>query len=87
VFYFASFIHLKFVHIHPFNDWNWRAGRLLEKWFLTSKLWIDFWKLESEKFYKENRENYYKNINLWVNYYEINYDNSLNFLLMLTKSL
>jgi Fic family protein len=20
VFYFASFIHLKFVHIHPFND-------------------------------------------------------------------
>lgn len=87
IFYYASFIHLIFVHIHPFADWNWRCARLLEKWFLVSKLWKDFWKFESEKFYKENRQIYYENINLWVNYYELNYDNSLNFLLMLKESL
>ncbi len=87
VFYFASMIHLVFVHIHPFSDWNGRTARLLEKWFLVSKLWYDFWKLESERFYKENRESYYKNINIWVNYYELNYDRSIEFLLMLPKSL
>jgi len=87
VFYYASFIHIIFVHIHPFADGNGRCARLLEKWFLVSKLWDDFWKLESEKFYKENRKNYYENINLWVNYYELDYDKSINFLLMLYKSL
>ncbi len=87
IFYYASFIHLVFVHIRPFSDWNWRCARLLEKWFLVSKLWKDFQKLQSEKFYKENRQKYYENISLWVNYYELNYDNSLNFLLMLKESL
>jgi Fic family protein len=87
IFYYASLIHLKFVHIHPFSDWNWRIARLLEKWFLAEKLWKDLWKLKSEEFYKENRKNYYKNINLWVNYYELNYDNCIDFLLMLRESL
>lgn len=87
VFYHASMIHLIFVHIHPFSDGNWRTARLLEKWFLVNKLWDDFWKFESERYYKENREIYYKNINLWVNYYELDYSNCLDFLLMLPKSL
>jgi len=87
VFYYASQIHLKFVHIHPFSDWNWRIARLLEKWFLCEKLWENLWKIKSEEFYFKNRENYYSNINLWVNYYEINYDNSINFMLMLVESL
>jgi Fic family protein len=87
VFYYASMIHLIFVHIHPFSDWNWRNARLLEKWFLVSKLWDDFWKFESEKYYKENRWDYYKNINLWVKYYEIDYSKSLEFLLMLYNCL
>ncbi|MBW7954761.1 Fic family protein [Candidatus Gracilibacteria bacterium] len=87
IFYYASFIHLTFVHIHPFADGNGRCARLLEKWFIVSKLGKDFWKLQSEKFYKENREKYYENINLGVNYYELNYDNSLNFLYMLKESL
>jgi Fic family protein len=50
VFYFASVIHLKFAHIHPFRDGNGRVGCLLEKWFLVSKLGKEFWKLSSEKY-------------------------------------
>ncbi len=87
IFYYASLIHLKFVHLHPFTDWNGRSARLLEKWFIVEKLGIDFWKLKSEEYYKENREKYYENINLWVNYYELNYNNSTEFLLMLYFSL
>lgn len=87
VFYYASMIHLVFAHIHPFPDWNGRCARLLEKWFLVEKLWVDLWKLRSEEFYWNNRQNYYDNISLWVNYYELNYDNSLGFLFMLPSSL
>ena len=64
VFYYASLIHLVFVHIHPFADGNGRSARLLEKWFIASKLGHEFWKLSSEKYYKEHRGQYYQNINL-----------------------
>jgi len=87
VFYYSSLIHLVFVHIHPFFDWNGRTARLLEKWFLASKLGKNFWKISSEEYYYKNRQTYYQNINLWVNFYELNYDLSLNFLLMLIKSI
>lgn len=87
VFYYASFIHLKFAHIHPFADGNGRCGRLLEKWFLSEKLGFDFWKLPSEEYYKEHRNTYYANINLGVNYYELDYVKSIPFLLMLPESL
>jgi Fic family protein len=87
VFYFASLIHLKFVHIHPFMDGNGRAARLLEKWFIAEKLGEPFWKLSSEKYYKEHQIEYYNNINLGVNYYELNYDKCLPFLMMLPQSL
>lgn len=83
VFYYASLIHLVFVHIHPFPDWNGRTARLLEKWFLAEKLWEDFWKLPSEQNYWKNREQYYNNLNLWVNYYELDYSKSWKFLNML----
>jgi Fic family protein len=85
--YFASLIHLIFAHIHPFRDGNGRAARLLEKWFLTKKLGDDFWKLSSEKYYKDHQQDYYNNINLGVNYYELNYDKCMSFLLMLPKSM
>lgn len=87
IFYYASLIHLVFVHIHPFADGNGRSARLLEKWFLTSKLGKEYWKLPSEQYYKENRDIYYNNINLWVNYYELDYEKSLPFLFMLPESL
>lgn len=83
VFYFASLIHLKFVHIHPFRDGNGRAARLLEKWFISEKLGQDFWKIPSEKYYKENQKKYYETINIGVNFYELNYDRCLGFLEML----
>lgn len=87
IFFFASIIHLRFVHIHPFFDGNWRVARILEKWFLSEKLWDYIWALETEKYYLKNRWKYYQNINLWINYYELDYDKSLNFLLMLPKLL
>ncbi|MCX6155128.1 MAG: Fic family protein [Candidatus Kapabacteria bacterium] len=85
-FYYASLIYLLFAQIHPFSDGSGRATRLIEKWFLAEKLGIAFWKLKSEKYYKEHRSEYYLNINLGVNYYEINYNNCFPFLLMLTKA-
>jgi Fic family protein len=86
-FYFASLIHLKFAHIHPFRDGNGRAARLLEKWFLATKLGFKFWKLSSEKYYKEHKTEYYSAINLGVNFYELDYNKCIPFLLMLPKSL
>ncbi|MBS4027360.1 MAG: Fic family protein [Ignavibacteriales bacterium] len=86
-FYFASLYHLKFVHIHPFADGNGRAARLLEKWFLAKFLGVNAWKISSEQFYKEHQQEYYNNINLGVNYYELNYDKCLPFLEMLPKAL
>lgn len=86
-FYHASLIHLKLAHIHPFADGNGRAARLIEKWFLAQKGGLSFWKIASEKYYKENQAAYYKNINLGVNYYELNYKGAMPFLQMLAMSL
>lgn len=87
VFYFASLVHLKFAHIHPFRDGNGRAARLLEKWFITEKLGHDYWRISSEEYYKINQARYYETLNLGVNYYELNYDKCLGFLEMLPECL
>jgi len=87
VFYFASLIHLRFAHIHPFRDGNGRAARLLEKWFIAEKLGRDFWKLPSEEYYKNNQGRYYETIDLGVNFYELNYDRCIGFLELLPKCL
>jgi len=87
VFYFASLIHLRFAHIHPFRDGNGRAARLLEKWFISEKLGSDFWKIPTEEYYKLNQVRYYETINLGVNYYELNYDKCSGFLEMLPNCL
>lgn len=87
VFYFASLIHLRFAHIHPFRDGNGRAARLLEKWFIAQMLGKDFWKIPSEEFYKNNQAKYYETISLGVNFYELNYDKCIKFLEILPNCL
>jgi len=86
VFYYASMIHLVFVNIHPFVDGNGRATRLLEKWFLAKKLGESAWLITSEKNYWNNRPQYYQNLQIGVNYYEVRYELSLPFLFMLPVS-
>ncbi len=86
-FYFASLLHLRLAHIHPFRDGNRRTARLIEKWFIAEKLGRNFWKIPSEEFYKNNQAKYYETINLGVNFYELNYDRCIDFLQMLPNCL
>lgn len=87
VFYFASMIHLWIAKIHPFTDGNGRAARLLEKWFLVSKLGLIAWSINSEKYYWDNRPEYYQNIALGYNYYALHWERCIPFLEMLPKAL
>lgn len=87
IFYYAAYIHLVFVNIHPFVDGNGRATRLIEKWFLAKMLGENAWCITSEKNYWDNRHAYYKNLQLGVNYYEVKYEKSIPFLLMLPNAL
>ncbi len=87
IFFYAAFIHLVFVYIHPFVDGNGRATRLVEKWFLAKMLGESAWNITSEKNYWLNRSSYYKNLQNGVNYYEIKYENSMPFLMMLPQAL
>ena len=87
IFYYAAYIHLVFVYIHPFVDGNGRATRLIEKWFLAKMLGDNAWCITSEKNYWDNRRAYYKNLQLGINYYEVKYEKSAPFLLMLPNAL
>jgi len=86
VFFFSAMIHLVFVKIHPFDDGNGRTARLLEKWFLAQKLGGKAWFVQSEKYYYDQHQTYYKNIRmLGLEYEVLDYDKALPFLLMLSK--
>jgi Fic family protein len=86
IFYYAAMLHLIFEKIHPFMDGNGRAGRLLEKWFIASKIGKAAWSIQSEKFYAEHRPEYYKNIHIGLNYYVLKMERCVDFLLMLVKA-
>jgi Fic family protein len=87
VFYYASFIHIVFVNIHPFEDGNGRAARLLEKWFIAEKLGPKAWFLQTELNYYNNITQYYNNLNkLGMFYDKLDYTKAMPFLQMLPKS-
>jgi Fic family protein len=88
IFYYASLIHLVFVKIHPFQDGNGRTARLLEKWFLLEQLGNKANSVQLEKNYFLKLADYYKNIKkLGVEYENLDYRKSLDFLLMTVQSL
>lgn len=88
IFYFASQIHLVFVKIHPFEDGNGRSARLLEKWFLKEFLGRKAFAVQLEKNYYKNLQNYYKNLKkIGIEYVDLDYNKSLDFLLMTVHSL
>jgi Fic family protein len=88
VFYYASCIHLMFVCIHPFNDGNGRAARLLEKWFLATCLGAGAWRIPSEQYYYSHVNEYYLNLNrAGVFYEQLDLSKAFPFLLMLPQAI
>jgi Fic family protein len=86
--FFASMIHLVFVKIHPFEDGDGRTARLLEKWFIGEKLGPKAWFIQSEKYYYDQHQTYYKNIRmLGLEYEELDYGQALLFLQMLPQAI
>ena len=60
-----------------------RTARLLEKWFLLQKIGKDASGIQSEKNYFLQLDTYYKNIKIiGLEYEQLNYKISLDFLLM-----
>lgn len=87
-FYYAAFIHLIFLKIHPLQDGNSRTARLIEKWFLLRKLGEKATAIELEKYYYRHKPAYYNNIRiLGLDYELLDYTKASNFLLMTINSL
>jgi Fic family protein len=88
VFYYASLIHLVFVKIHPFQDGNGRTARLIEKWFLIEKIGQVATSIQLEKNYFISIKEYYANIRkIGLEYEDLDYSKSLDFLLMTIKGI
>ncbi len=87
VFYFAALIHLVFLKIHPMEDGNGRAARLLEKWFLAEKLGKNAWFIPSERFYHSNLIEYYRAVHIGFEYENVDYSKCLRLADLLVQSL
>jgi Fic family protein len=67
----AGIFHKQFVIIHPFIDGNGRTVRLLTK-LLLAKLGLDTFQLFSfENYYNSNISNYFQQVGVFNNYYDI----------------
>jgi Fic family protein len=87
-FYYASYLHIGFHQVSPFFECNGIMARLLEKWFLASKLDRRAWLIPSEKFYYNNAKTYYQNFGkIGKVFANINNENALDFSLMLPNAL
>ena len=86
-FYYAAYIHLVFLKIHPMSDGNGRTARMLEKWFLAAILSNETaTAISLEKNYYRKKPQYYNNIRkIGLEYSELDYSKSLDFLLMTVK--
>lgn len=83
VFYYAAYLHLAFVKIHPSDDGNGRTARLLEKWFLLEKLGEKATAVPLEKNYYLKLPAYYTNLKkLGPEYETLDFSRALDFLLM-----
>jgi Fic family protein len=88
IFYYAALLHLVFVKIHPFQDGNGRTARLIEKWFLIQKIGTKAHAVQLEKNYFKKINDYYSNIRkLGLEYDDLDYDKSLDFLLMTVQGM
>lgn len=86
VFFWASWLHLVLVLIHPFSDGNGRIARLCEKWFLSGKLGADMYLLATEEHYFKKRDAYYAALRLGLNYWEVDFKKATEFLDFLPES-
>lgn len=67
----AGIFHKQFVVIHPFMDGNGRTVRLATK-VLLARLGLNTFNLFSfENYYNQNVLNYFKNVGLYGNYYDL----------------
>ena len=74
--------------IHPFQDGNGRAARLIEKWFLIEQINDKATAVQLEKNYFKNLERYYSNIKkIGIEYDTLDYSKALDFLVMTAKGL
>ncbi len=83
IIFWSSWLHLEIALIHPFLDGNGRSARLLEKWFMSLKKGENTWFLQTENYYFENRQIYYKNLRKAENYWEVDINNFEDFISML----
>jgi len=87
-FYYAAQIHIVFLKIHPMQDGNDRTARLIEKWFLKEQIGKKITALELEKNYYLKKPTYYHNIRqIGLEYEQLDYTKSLQFLMMTVNSL
>ena len=88
IFYYASLLHLVFVKIHPFQDGNGRTARLIEKWFLIEKIGQKATSVQLERNYYNRLKDYYSNIRkIGLEYEDLDYLKSLDFLVMTVKGI